>query len=177
MTMRIRTEKPMDYKTTEDIVQKAFEQEKFSDKKEHLLVAKIRKTEAFIPELSIVAVNNVNEIVGHILLSKINILSENGEDNVSLALAPVSVLPAYQRQGIGKKLIHYVLEKAKTLGYPSVVVLGHPSYYPKFGFQKASKWNIRAPFDVADELFMALELREDALKGVSGVVKYSEAFH
>ncbi len=58
-----------------------------------------------------------------------------------------------------------------------MIVLGHPSYYPKFGFQKASKWNIRAPFDIADELFMALELKDNALKNVAGVVRYSEAFH
>lgn len=94
----------------------------------------------------------------------------------SLALAPVSVLPDYQSKGIGKKLILEALQKAKELGYQSVVVLGHPEYYPKFGFQKASHWRIKAPFDVPDEVFMALELQENALVHVSGVVEYSRAF-
>ncbi len=55
-------------------------------------------------------------------------------------------------------------------------MLGHPEYYPKFGFKKASKWNIKAPFEVPEEVFMVMELRENALEGVEGVVQYSSAF-
>ena len=73
-------------------------------------------------------------------------------------------------------MIVAALEKAKELGYESVVVLGHPEYYPKFGFKKASDWNIKAPFEVPDEVFMVMELRENALQGVEGVVQYSSAF-
>nr|EEK66554.1 GCN5-related N-acetyltransferase [Bacillus wiedmannii] len=94
----IRQEQQSDYKKTEEVVQKAFLKEEFSDKTEHELVSRIRKCEAFIPELSIVAVNE--EIVGHILLSKIKI--EQGATSVeSLALAPVSVARGYQKKGIG----------------------------------------------------------------------------
>ncbi|MDJ1474302.1 N-acetyltransferase [Bacillus sp. LS15-K4] len=169
----IRQEQQNDYKKTEEVVQQAFLNEEFSDKTEHELVSRIRKCDAFIPELSIVAVDE--EIVGHILLSKIKI--EQGATSVeSLALAPVSVARGHQKKGIGGKLIGAALEKAKELGYGSVVVLGHPEYYPKFGFKKASEWNIKAPFEVPDEVFMVIELSENALQGVEGVVRYSDAF-
>ncbi|QIW20042.1 GNAT family N-acetyltransferase [Bacillus thuringiensis] len=169
----IRQEQQNDYRKTEEVVQQAFLHEEFSDKKEHELVSRIRKCDAFIPELSIVAVDE--EIVGHILLSKIKI--EQGATSVeSLALAPISVARGHQKKGIGGKLIGAALEKAKELGYGSVVVLGHPEYYPKFGFKKASEWNIKAPFEVPDEVFMVIELSENALQGVEGIVQYSSAF-
>lgn len=168
----IRQEQKNDYRKTEEVVQQAFLHEEFSDKKEHELVKRIRECDAFIPELSIVAVDE--EIVGHILLSKITI-EQDGTSVESLALALVSVARPSEK-GIGGKLIGAALEKAKELGYGSVVVLGHPEYYPKFGFKKASKWNIKAPFEVPDEVFMVIELSENTLQGVEGIVQYSSAF-
>ena len=169
----IRQERQTDYRKTEEVVQQAFLHEEFSDKKEHELVKRIRECDAFVPELSIVAVDE--EIVGHIMLSKITI--EKDEASVeSLALAPVSVATGHQKKGIGGKLIVAALEKAKELGYGSVVVLGHPEYYPKFGFKKASEWNIKAPFEVPEEVFMIMELTENSLRGVEGIVQYSSAF-
>ncbi|ENQ3112029.1 GNAT family N-acetyltransferase [Bacillus sp. GKis3/1] len=169
----IRQERQTDYRKTEEVVQQAFLNEEFSDKKEHALVKRIRECDAFIPELSMVAVDE--EIVGHIMLSKITI-EQDGASVDSLALAPVSVARGYQKKGIGGKLIVAALAKAKELGYGSVVVLGHPEYYPKFGFKKASEWNIKAPFEVPEEVFMVMELTENALEGVKGVVQYSSAF-
>ena len=169
----IRQEQKNDYRKTEEVVKEAFLNEEFSDKKEHELVKRIRECDAFIPELSIVAVDK--EIVGHIMLSKITI-EQGGTTVDSLALAPVSIAPSHQKKGIGGKLITAALEKAKELGYGSVVVLGHPEYYPKFGFERASQWNIKAPFEVPDEVFMAMELRENALESVEGIVQYSSAF-
>ncbi|PEW99771.1 GNAT family N-acetyltransferase [Bacillus cereus] len=169
----IRQEQKNDYRKTEEVVQQAFLNEEFSDEKEHELVKRIRECDAFIPELSLVAVDE--GIVGHILLSKITI-EQDGTSVESLALAPVSVARGHQKKGIGGKLIGAALEKAKELGYGAVVVLGHPEYYPKFGFKKASEWNIKAPFEVPDEVFMVMELRENALEGVEGVVQYSSAF-
>lgn len=171
--IKIRQEQQNDYSKTEEVVKEAFLNEEFSDKKEHELVKRIRECDAFVPALSIVAVDE--EIVGHIMLSKITI-EQGGTTVDSLALAPVSVAPGHQKKGIGGKLIVAALEKAKELGYGSVVVLGHPEYYPKFGFKKASDWNIKAPFEVQDEVFMVMELRENALQGVEGVVQYSSAF-
>ncbi|MCI0765258.1 N-acetyltransferase [Bacillus sp. TL12] len=173
MTIIVRQEREEDYKKTEEVVQQAFLDEEFSDQTEHKLVHRIRKSNAFIPELSLVAVDK--EVVGHILLSKIKIVDGSATVD-SLALAPVSVAPGYQKKGIGSLLISSVLRKAKELGYHSVIVLGHKDYYPKFGFKPASLWHIRAPFDVPDEVFMAMELKENALQNVQGIVQYSEAF-
>ncbi|WP_028550290.1 GNAT family N-acetyltransferase [Paenibacillus sp. UNC451MF] len=176
MSITIRKELLDDYKLTERIIKNAFANLEFSDKKEHELVARIRKSDVFIPELSLVATDkDNNEIVGHILLSKIKIINDN-QSVESLALAPVSVLPNYQNKGIGEQLILEALQKAKEFGYHSVVVLGHPQYYPKFGFKKASLWGITAPFEVPDEAFMALELRQGTLDNASGVVEYPSVF-
>ncbi|MGD6962335.1 GNAT family N-acetyltransferase [Fictibacillus phosphorivorans] len=175
MDRKIRIERMEDYKKTEKVVRNAFQSEAFSDKKEHILVHRIRQTEAFVPELSLVAENEKKAIVGHVLLSKVKIVNDK-QVAKSLALAPVSVVPEYQNKGIGSQLIKEALTSAKNLGYQSVIVLGHQDFYPKFGFKKASTWRIKAPFDVPDEVFMALELTENSLAHVHGVVHYSEAF-
>lgn len=175
MNFTIRQEDAEDYELTEKVVQRAFVDAEYSDKREHKLVSRIRKSNAFIPELSLVAVDANEKIVGHILLSKIKI--KNSEQNIeSLALAPVSVLPDYQNRGIGRQLILEALKRAKELEYQSVIVLGHPEYYPKFGFKKASELGINAPFDVPDEAFMVIELMEKALHQFSGTVEYPNVF-
>lgn len=173
MDIKIRQEQTNDYSKTEEVVKEAFLDEPFSDGKEHKLVSGLRQCEAFVPELSLVAIDK--DIVGHVLLSKIEIVNEK-ESVQSLALAPVSVTKAYQRKGVGKKLITESLKRAQELGYESVIVLGHEKYYPNFGFKRASLWGIKAPFDVPDEVFMAMELKEGILKDVNGVVRYSKAF-
>ncbi|MFF2885909.1 GNAT family N-acetyltransferase [Paenibacillus sp. NPDC057967] len=176
MTIVIRQEQPEDYGITEQVVKSAFADMAFSDQTEHELVARLRQSAEFVPELSLVAVDQEHdEIIGHILLSKIKIVGD--DDSVeSLSLAPVSVLPEYQGQGIGRQLISESLHQASEHGYSSVVVMGHADYYPKFGFRKASEWGIKAPFEVEDEAFMAMELCEHALERVSGIVEYSGAF-
>ncbi|RKQ34645.1 GNAT family N-acetyltransferase [Oceanobacillus halophilus] len=176
MNIIMKQEQVKDYNITEKVVKCAFANAEHSDRNEHHLVSRIRNSNVFIPELSLVAINNDdNRIVGHILLSKIRI--KNDVQVVeSLALAPVSVLPEYQNQGVGKLLIIKALKKAKELEFDSVVVLGHPEYYPKFGFKKASTWGIKAPFEVPDEAFMAMELGENTLDKVSGVVEYPSVF-
>ncbi|MCA1321637.1 N-acetyltransferase [Bacillus tianshenii] len=173
MNVSIRQERPSDYQLTEKVIESAFSTVEISDKTEHEMVSRLRRSDAFVPELSLVAGENV--IVGHILLTKVNIVNEN-EKVESLALAPVSVLSEFQSKGIGKRLIEEALRKAKELGFESVIVLGHPTYYPKFGFKKASIWGIKPPFEVPEEVFMALELKESALDGVSGVVEYPREF-
>lgn len=176
MNVTIRQEQAGDYELTENVVKHAFANAEHSDKQEHKLVSRIRKSNAFIPKLSLVATDKkTNQLLGHILLSRINIMDQD-QITESLALAPVSVLPEYQNKGIGKLLIREALTEAKELGFHSVVVLGHPEYYPKFGFKQAALWGIKAPFDVPDEAFMAIELRENALNGVSGVVEYPSVF-
>lgn len=130
---------------------------------------------SFIPELSLVAEMEGN-IVGHLLLTKIKIRDGDEQWN-SLALAPVSVLPEFQGKGIGGMLIEYAHHKARELGYESVVVVGHEKYYPKFGYQRADKFGIRAPFDVPPENCMVVELSEKSLARVHGVVEYAKEFY
>lgn len=174
MNFIIRKEKKEDYQCTEEVVKQAFANEEYSDQTEHQLVAKLRNSDAFIPDLSLIALYE-DKIIGHILLSKISIVNDENYTE-SLALAPVSVLPEYQNKGIGKSLINKALEIAKKLDFESVIVMGHSEYYPKFGFKKASNWGIEAPFEVPDELLMAIELKKNALDQTSGVIQYSNAF-
>ncbi|MGE7839364.1 GNAT family N-acetyltransferase [Lysinibacillus sp. NPDC093712] len=176
MNIKIRQEHPSDYKKIEDVVKMAFLNVEQSDKQEHFLVNKIRQSDAFISELSLVAIDQeTNEIVGHILLSKITIVASNLSVD-SLALAPVAVAPEHHKKGVGSQLINAALKRAKELDFQSVIVLGHKDYYPKFGFKKASLWNIKAPFEVPDEVLLAIELTKDSLTNVQGTVNYSKAF-
>jgi putative acetyltransferase len=169
MTTEIREEIPQDYEAVYHIHELAFRQAN-----EAKLVNALRKSTAFIPALSLVAISS-QAISGHILFTNIRI--KNGDSvHESLALAPVSVHPGYQRQGIGSALIRAGLQKAGDLGYDSVIVLGHEHYYPKFGFLPAAGWRINAPFEVPSNAFMALELKPGGLSGVSGTVEYAQEF-
>ena len=171
----IRKEEPKDFETVFYLIEKAFESEQMSDHKEQFLVEKLRGSDAFISELSMVA-EIENKIVGHILLTKLKI--KNGQNEFdSLALAPVSVLPEYQGKGIGGMLIKKAHKRAKELGYQSVVLLGHENYYPRFGYKQANKFGIELPFEVPKENCMAIELIENGLKEVKGIVEYPKEFN
>ena len=167
--MEIRQERADDYNTVFQVVTEAFSHAEHSDGNEQELVALLRATPSYIPELSLVAVED-GKIVGHILFTKITI----GE-YIELALAPLSVLPAYQRRGIGLALIHEGHRIAKQLGYDYSVVLGSSTYYPRVGYIPASLYGIEAPFEVQSEYFMAFKLQDDAPQ-VKGVVKYDPTF-
>lgn len=166
----IRPERENDYSKIRGVNDLAFGQEN-----EGRLIEKLRQTEKFIPKLSLVAELN-NEIVGHILFYPVIIRSATSKFQ-SISLGPMAVIPAYQRQGIGIRLVKEGLETAKKLGHKSVIVVGHPEYYPRFGFKSASQWKIKVPFDVPDEVFLALELVNGELKAKSGTVEYPEEFN
>lgn len=167
--LEIRQENKNDYEKVYDIVKKAFEVAEHCDGNEQDLVVALRNSNSFIPELSLVAVQD-NKIIGYILFTKIKI----GEYE-ELALAPLGILPEYQRQGIGTKLIEEGHKIAKKLGYHYSIVLGSEKYYPKFGYVPASQYGIIAPFEVPNENFMAIKLN-DTNKEITGAVKYAEEF-
>lgn len=146
-----------------------------SDHQEQFLVEKLRESAAFIPELSLVAEDENGIIAGHILFTKIKIVNDK-ESFDSLALAPVSVKPEFQNQGIGAKLILWGHDRAKELGYESVILIGHEKYYPRFGYKKTSNFGISFPFEIPEENGMAIELVKDGLKNKKGVVKYPQEF-
>lgn len=170
-SLTIRQETGEDYIEVFEVNQLAFA----NDNEARLVDSLRNNTQVFVPELSIVASIH-NKIVGHILLSKVRIKGNRENYHISLSLAPMAVKPEFQKQGIGGQLIKKGLELAKHLKFKSVLVLGHEHYYPKFGFEPAEKWNIKTPFDVPSNLFMAIELEPDGLKGVSGVVIYPKEF-
>jgi predicted N-acetyltransferase YhbS len=163
----IRTEEEKDYEEVIALNVEAFRYNNFTDGREGELVRLLRKSSSFIPKLSIVAEYR-NNIIGHILISKVKIAGEKEWE--SLSLAPMCVKPAYHKTGIGKKLINEGLKRAEELGYDSVIVFGHPEYYPKFGFVPASDYNLKAAFDAPDEAFMAKELKPGVLKKKGGTI-------
>ncbi|WP_428234904.1 GNAT family N-acetyltransferase [Gracilimonas sp.] len=174
MNITIRRETKADYSDVFELIKKAFEGEEYSDQTEHLLVERLRNSEAFIPELSLVA-EWENEVVGHILFTRILIKSEK-EEWESLALAPVTVLPNHQGKGIGGQLIKAGHKAAREAGFTSVILVGHAGYYPRFGYRPCSDYDISLPFDIPPENCMAIELAENALEEVHGVVEYPAEF-
>ena len=167
--LEIRKETKKDYEKVYNLIKISFKTAKHSDGNEQDLVVNLRKSNNFIPDLSLVAILN-NKIVGYILFTKIKI----GEYE-ELALAPLAVLPGYQRKGIGKKLIEKGHQIARQLGYHFVIVLGSKNYYSKSGYVPAIKYGIKAPFEVHNENFMAVKLN-DFDKEITGVVEYAKEF-
>lgn len=142
----------------------------YGQDKESRLVDYVRHGSGFIPDLSLVALSD-DKIIGYILFSRIAIA--NGDNrHESLGISSMMVHPEYQRRGVGAKLIAQGLQKATELGFTSVLVLGFEYYFPRFGFLPAVKWNIKPPFDVPDDVFMALELIPNALVNISGTVEF-----
>jgi len=167
MTTSSRRANKYDFASIFKLVKLAFDQED-----EAQLVERIRSTPEYIPELELVAVQN-QKIVGHILYSRILI---GGIDCDSVALAPMSVLPSVQNTGIGSTLIKQSLANAEKNGFKSAIVLGHPEYYPRFGFKPASNWGVKFPQEVPDNVFMAVSFTNEGLKSCHGEVTYSSAF-
>lgn len=173
--LKIRQEEERDHGKVFRLIEEAFRNMAHSDHQEHFLVERLRKSNAFIPELSLVAEDGNGEVVGHVLFTKLKIM--NGTESFdSLALAPVSVEPGFQGQGIGGKLILQGHLIARELGYQSVILLGHEDYYPRFGYEKTSNFGISFSFDIPEENGMAIELVKDGLKNIKGVVKYPKEF-
>ena len=166
--MIIEQESPNHYEAVYKLIKIAFENAEHSDGNEHKLTEKLRNSLSFVPELSLIA-KIESQIIGHIMftISKIN-----GKE--ILTLAPVSVLPNYQNQGVGSALIKEGLKKAKYLGFIGVTVVGNPEYYKRFGFEKASKWKILSPFEIEEKFFMATELIPHTL--IEGTLEYAAEF-
>ena len=174
-TVSIRKETLDDYDRVIQLTEQAFETLEISSHNEGKLVDKLRKAPTFIPELSLVAELD-GRLVGHILFTPLQIKNEH-DSFTSLVLGPVSVLPEFQKRGIGGQLIRAGHQKAKELGFQSVILIGHPEYYPRFGYKPASTWGIKTQVPLpSDDVFMAVELTEGALGNVSGVVIFPPEF-
>jgi putative acetyltransferase len=163
----IRPEQPDDFSTVFEINQRAF-----GRLEEAQLVEALRRVAN--PQISLVAVRDA-QVVGHIFFSPVIIEGQNSSVH-ALGLAPMAVMPELQNQGIGSLLVKEGLNAARRLGQNIVVVLGHTKYYPRFGFEIASRKGLRCEFPAPDEAFMVAELTPGALRGVSGLVKYLPEF-
>ena len=117
------------------------------------------------------------KIIGHALFFPTGIQAESGKEYPCLSLGPIAVIPEYQKSGIGGQLIESGHHAALELNYKAVVLLGHPDYYPRFGYLPAEKWDLANPWNVAGDPWMAVELVEGALEGKAGAVIYPAAFN
>jgi len=140
-----------------------------------LLVDKLRKCAAYLPSLHYVAEID-GEIVGHIIYSKTKIVDETGNEHETLTFGPLSVLPKYQGQGIGKALLNFTFDAAKMMGYRAIIIFGHPDYYPRVGFRRCAEFGITTGDGNNFDPFMVLPLYEGALDGISGRYFYDPVY-
>ncbi len=168
MKTMIRPETADDFNAIYLINQLAFNREN-----EARLVMELRSAGAII--LSLVA-QMEDRIVGHILFSPV-VITDADSQWQAVGLGPMAVLPQFQHRGIGSALIHAGLAELNKLDHDVVVVLGHPGFYPRFGFKPSKPFGIAWEIDVPEEVFMVKELRSGALNGRKGVVRYHPAFN
>jgi len=176
MEIKLRTEKLADHDAISAVIIAAYKNVEYSNHREQIMVERLRNSTAFIPELSIVAEDEHHHMVGHILLTKIHM---NTEDQFyeALALAPLSIRPEFQNKGVGKKLILESHRVAKDLGFKFITVLGHAKYYPKFGYELTSKYSIEIPFEISEANSMITFLTDDNRAEITGSrIKYSDEF-
>ena len=161
----IRTESTHDHQHIRDVHRQAFGRDD-----EGRLVDSLR--DGGNSRLSLIAVEN-GHVVGHILFCELAIVTDRGSVS-ALALAPLAVVPEYQRRGLGSMLVREGLRLCGDSGHRIVIVLGHPEFYPRFGFSAKLAEPLRSPY--AGPAFMALELEPGALKGIAGDVRYPPPF-
>jgi putative acetyltransferase len=164
--IEVRTEAASDQEQVREVNRQAF-----SQPNEAALVDALRGVPGCISLVAAVG----SSVIGHILFSPVEIHGPSSNAPAA-GLGPMSVRPERQRQGVGSRLVRTGLEECCRQGYDAVVVVGHPSYYPRFGFVRASVHGLRYEQPVPDEVFMALELRPGALSGGGGIVKYHREF-
>ena len=167
--MIIRLEQPRDINDIRDINEKAFGQSQEAN-----IIDNLRKNCEDV--LSLVATEK-EIIVGHILFSPVTV--EGGNDVVKgMGLAPMAVSPELQRKGIGSQLVNSGIEELRKINCPFIIVLGHPEYYPRFGFEPASRFGIKSQWEgIPDNVFMILWLDKSMMNQISGIAKYRSEFN
>ncbi|HEY1601433.1 MAG TPA: N-acetyltransferase [Pirellulales bacterium] len=175
----VRPEQSQDFADINEVTRLAFGQEA-----EARLVRELRACSGFDPLLSLVAVRD-HELLGHILFTPVEIQRDGAAPLAALALAPLSVLPQHQRAGVGSLLVRKGLTACRRRSERLVIVVGHPDYYPRFGFRPARPLGLEVPFAVPDEAFLVCDLARDSAAGnvpelapdfVVGLVQYPPPF-
>lgn len=164
--MHVRLETEADRSAVRAVTEAAFETPAEAD-----LIDALRAGSTEV--VSLVA-HRGDALVGHVLFSRVT-LAEHAQLRL-MGLGPMAVAPRYQRGGVGSALVREGLAQCKERAVHAVVVLGHPEYYPRFGFVPASRYAIRSEYDLPDDVFMIVELQAGALNGVSGLIRYGQAF-
>lgn len=165
MEIEIRQEEEADYHEVEKMVKRAFWNVYVPGASEHFILHKIRNCQAFIKELSLLAIVN-GEIAGNIVYTASWIKGE--ADTRVITFGPLSVMPEARGQGIGGRLVRLSMDMAAAMGHRAIMVYGHPAYYERFGFVNSKRYNISAADGRFLQALLALELYEGALRGVSG---------
>jgi len=164
-----RIERPEDIPYICIINEHAFEQATEAN-----IVDKLRKS---CPDCLSLVAEDGNDLVGHILFSPV-VIEDTGRRVEGMGLAPVAVLPIRQRRRIGSALVRRGLDILRERRCPFIIVLGHPDFYPRFGFEIASKYSLSSQWEgVPDEAFIVLILDDHTMKGVSGIARYRDEFN
>jgi predicted N-acetyltransferase YhbS len=167
----IREALPGDRATIAAIIVRCYQDVAFSNHREHLMVARLQASSAYIAQLSLVAeIGGV--MAGHVMMTRIAIKDPAGE-HTALSLAPLSVSPVFQRQGVGSALVEAAHARARALGFGAVILVGIIGYYARFGYVPLDEYPISLPFDVAPANCMAIALSPHGLAGVRGMVEYA----
>ena len=175
MKLVIRKENKNDYRIVEELTRNAFWSIHHPGCEEHYVLHNLRNSPDFIPELTFVA-QKEGEIAGHIAYSRGTIKDKRGAKKEVISFGPISVLPAYQKKGIGSALIIHTTNLARNLGYSAVCIYGDPRYYSRFGFKCAEKYEIKTADDKFAVALQVLELKPGALRNVAGKFIESTAF-
>jgi predicted N-acetyltransferase YhbS len=166
MDIILKLEEEKDYRAVENLTREAFWNVYKPGASEHFILRNMRNSDVFVRELDYVAVVN-NEIAGNIVYAKAKVMYSAGEHEV-LTFGPLSVLPKYQKNGIGRKLIARTAAKAKEAGFKAIIIYGNPAYYGRSGFVNSGQYGITDMHGNYNDALLALELTPGALENISG---------
>ncbi|BDQ03580.1 MAG: N-acetyltransferase [Ignavibacterium sp.] len=175
MNLLIKQTSREDFSITENITREAFWNVYKPGCSEHLVLHNLRKSQSYIKELDLVAIRN-NQIVGHIISTKAKVVDSLNKEYEVLCVGPLSVLPNFQKKGIGERLLKESIEIARRLGFRGMILFGNPDYYHRFGFKNAKEFGITTKDYQNFEPFMALESFENSLIDVGGRFIEDESF-
>ncbi|TAJ04392.1 N-acetyltransferase [Marinilabiliaceae bacterium JC017] len=175
MNVIIQKTNANDYFQTEHITREAFWNLYKPGCDEHLVLHNIRKSKSYLHELDLIAVSE-RKIIGHITSTKARVVDSLNNEHKVLCVGPLSVLPSFQKKGIGTKLLNYSISQARKLGFSGMILFGNPDYYHRFGFKNAKEYEITTKDFQNFEPFMALELYEKGMQNMKGRFFEDEAF-
>lgn len=175
MKTLIRNERVTDYRAVEEITRKAFWNLYVPGCDEHFLANKLRGHEDFIPELDFVVIKD-DRVIGNIMYTGSYLLDDNDGRLNTVTFGPVSVLPEYQRQGIGSELISHSIKAVENAGYNAIIIYGNPANYCKFGFKGSKKFNVATPERKFPCGLLVRELKTGVLSGRNWRIFISRAY-